>query len=286
MIQRIRLSWDLVKASFSVLREDKELLIYPILSSIGVLIVTISFALPSLITGGIQIGISETGFNIDILGFIIAFLFYFTQYFVITFCNSALVGAAMIRLRGGDPTVRDGFRIAFEHIGIILGYTAIASTVGMILRMLSERSRGLGRLAVSLVGLAWNLATFLVVPVLVVEGIGPFNAIKRSAELLKKTWGEQIAGNLSIGLIFGFLILGLFTITLIPGIALSIWLENALIMIPFGIALILGVMFFSLLSSTLNGIFSAAVYRYAAESQIGDFFSPEIVQDAFRRKQP
>ena len=284
MIERIQRSWDLVKASSNVLRADKELLIYPILSSIGMVIVTASFALPMFITGGWQITTAEGGFNFNVLGFIVAFLFYFAQYFVITFSNSALVGAAMIRLRGGDPTVGDGFRIAFERIGIILGYTAIASTVGMILRTLSERSRGLGRLAVGLVGLAWNLATFLVVPILVVEGVGPLDAVKRSAQLLKKTWGEQIAGNLSIGLIFGLMILGLFAITLIPAIALSVWLENALIVIPFVIALILGIMLFSLLSSTLNGIYAAAVYRYAAEEQIGEFFTPEIVQDAFRLK--
>jgi hypothetical protein len=284
MIERIQRSWDLVKASFNVLRADKELVIYPILSSIGMLIVTVSFALPTLITGGLQLSISERGFDFNFLGFIVVFLFYFAQYFVVTFCNSALVGAAMIRLRGGDPTLRDGFRIAFENIGIVLGYTAIASTVGMILRTLSERSRGLGRLAVGFVGLAWNLATFLVVPVLVVEGIGPLDAVKRSAQLLKKTWGEQIAGNLSIGLIFGLIILGLFAITLIPGIALSVWLENALIVIPFVIALILGIMLFSLLSSTLNGIYSAAVYRYAAEGQIGEFFTAEIVQEAFQTK--
>jgi hypothetical protein len=285
-MERIRNSWELVKASFSVLSADKELLVYPILSSIGLLIVSIGFFVPTVFAGLFDGLFTEGALGIDILGIIVAFLFYFAQYFVITFCNSALVGAALIRLRGGDPTLSDGFRIAFDRIGTIFGYTAIAATVGMILRSLSERSKGLGRLAISLVGMAWNLATFLAVPVLVVENIGPLEAVKRSAVLLKKTWGEQIVGNLSIGLISGLSILGLFIITLVPGIALSIWLENYLIMIAVVVILILGIMILSLLSSTLNGIYSAAVYRYAAEGETGSFFDRKYVEGAFRLKEP
>ena len=110
-----------------------------------------------------------------------------------------------IRLRGGDPTVGDGFRIAAQHFGTILSYALISATVGMILRWLSERGKGLGRIVSGIAGMAWNLATYLVVPVLVLEDVGPWQAIQRSAALLKKTWGEQIAGNLSVGLIFGLL---------------------------------------------------------------------------------
>lgn len=275
-MQRIRNSWELVKASFSVLGADKELLIYPILSSIGLIVVSIGFIVPTFLAGLFE--------SIDLIGIIVGFLFYFSQYFVITFFNSALVGAALIRLRGGDPTVGDGFRIAVDRLGIIFGYTAIAATVGMILRWLSERSRGLGQIAVSLVGLAWNLATFLAVPVLVVEDVGPLEAVRRSASLLKKTWGEQIVGNLSIGLISGLTIFGLFIITLFPGIALTIWLDNALIMIPVVVVLILGIIVLSLLSSTLNGIYAAAVYRYAAEAETGSYFERKYVEGAFRLK--
>jgi hypothetical protein len=276
-MQRIRNSWELVKASFSVLSADKELLIYPILCSIGLVLVSIGFFVPAFL--------AELFDSIDLLGIIVGFLFYFSQYFIITFFNSALVGAALIRLRGGDPTVGDGFRIAMDRLGSIFGDTAIAATVGMILRWLSERSSGLGRIAVSLVGLAWNLATFLAVPVLVVEDVGPLEAVQRSASLLKKTWGEQIVGNLSIGLISGLTILGLFMITLVPGIALSIWLENGLIMIPVALILILGIMALSLLSSTLNGIYAAAVYRYAAEGETGSYFDRQYVEGAFRLKE-
>ncbi|MFL7869629.1 MAG: DUF6159 family protein, partial [Anaerolineales bacterium] len=199
MFNKIKNSWNLIKASAAVLQADKELMIFPILSSIGVLIVTATFAFPMMAAGvfdNIVAGSSQY------LTYLVLFLFYVVQYTVIIFANAALIGAAMIRLKGGDPTVSDGFRIAFQHIGSILGYALLSATVGMVLRMISERSGTLGRIVISLVGLAWNLATYLAVPVLVIEGLGPVEAIKRSTGLLKKTWGEQIVGNFSIGLIF------------------------------------------------------------------------------------
>ena len=130
----------------------------------------------------------------------------------IFFANTALVGAAMIRLQGGDPTLADGVRIASKNFLNILGYALIAATVGMILDRIREAKGNsfwniISRWLVSIMGVAWNIATFLVVPVLAVEGVGPIEAIKRSGSLLKKTWGEQIAGNFGLGAIFGLAVL-------------------------------------------------------------------------------
>jgi hypothetical protein len=281
MFQRLSNSWELFKASAAVLNADKELLIFPIVSGIGALIVSATFAIPLFLTGLFdQLFVAEGGPSI--VGIIVGFLFYLVQYFVIIFANSALVGAAMIRLRGGDPTVGDGFRIAFQHIGAILGYAAIAATVGMLLRALAERSNRLARIVISLIGLAWNLATYLVVPVLVVEGLGPFDALKRSVELLKKTWGEQIAGNLGLGALFGLLNFVVLIIC-IPLIIVGAVNESMAVIITAVIILVVALTLLGLINGALSGIYIAAVYRYAAEGQTGGFFSPEMVKNAFRQ---
>ena len=284
MLTRLSNSWELVKASAAVLRADKELVVFPIISTIGVLLVTISFILPMIFAGVLDSLISGEAGNINILSFIIAFLFYLAQYFVIIFANAALVSAAMIRLRGGDPTVGDGFRIAFDHFGSIFGYALIASTVGTILNSLARRSNTLGRIAVSLIGLAWNLATFLVVPVLVAEEVGPFEAVKRSALLLKKTWGEQIVGNLSIGGVFGLLTFVVIVLIVAPSLYLMVTINNPVILVVMAILLVVSLVLIGLVNSTLSGIYAAAVYRFAAEGETGGYFKPELVQDAFRRK--
>lgn len=282
MFKRLSNSWNLVKASWAVLLADKELIIFPILSGIASLVVIASFAVPMFLAGIFEELFAGVG-AAQVVGYILIFLFYLAQYFVILFSNTALVGAAMIRLEGGDPTVRDGLRIAWQHVGGLLVYAIISATVGLILRWLSERGI-LGRLASSFLGLAWGLATFLVIPVLVVENVSPMEAIKRSTRMLKDTWGEQIAGNFSIGVVFSIIIL----LTILTGVVVTIAISSltgsiALIVasVVFFILIIIGLAF---INTTLNGIYAAAVYRFAAGKEGDLFFSPELVKGAFRQK--
>lgn len=280
-MEKLRNSWELVKASFRVLSADKELVIFPIVSAIGTLIVTLTFALPMFLSGLVDSLFSD---NFQILGFLVIFLFYIVQYTVIFFANTALVGAAVIRLRGGNPTVGQGFQIAFSRLLNIIGYALIAATVGMILRAVSERSRGLGRFAISLIGFAWNVATFLVVPVLAVEGVGPIEAIKRSVYLLRKTWGEQIAGNIGIGTVFGLISFGIIMLGMILAGLAFIALDSAALAIGIFVLMVIALILIGLINSTLSGIYAAAVYQYAETGHTGGFFDDSMVQRTFTSK--
>ena len=279
-MERIKRSWALVKASVEVLKLDKELLIFPLISSIMMIFITLTFLIPTLV-GNVLDTIFDTG--MPAFGYMVLFLFYLVQYTVVFYNNTALVGAAMIRLRGGDPTVRDGYKIASQRILPILGWSLISATVGLILNMLSGNSdhkrRGLRGLIASILGAAWNVLTFLVVPVLAVEGLGPIKAIQRSWELLKRSWGEQISGTLSIWLIFALIGIAGGMLMIDIGVALSLWLKSSIPIIIFGVLLLLFIMIISLLSSTLSGIFSAAVYAYAADGQVS-LFDESLIRDA------
>jgi hypothetical protein len=280
MFRKFSNSWALVKASWSVLLADKELLIFPVISGLASLLVVISFALPTILAGvadGILAG--EAG----IFSYLVAFLFYIVLYFVTFFFNTALVGAALIRLDGGDPTVQDGLRIAWRHAGNIFGYAAILATVGMILRAISERSGALGQFVISLVGFAWNVATFLVVPVLVIEEVGPIDAVKRSADLLRRTWGEQLVGNFSIGTIFGLMMF--FVVLLgIGGIVATALAGIPSLIILAVLFLVFGLLVLGLISSALNGIYTAALYRFATTGQTAGYFDPTIIKESFKQK--
>jgi hypothetical protein len=280
MFQKIKNSWALLKASAAVLRADKELIIFPIVSTIAVLLVTATFALPMIFAGFFDSLIKGDS---KFMGYVVGFLFYVVQYFVIIFANTALVGAAMIRLKGGDPTVKDGFQIAFQRIGTIFQYALISATVGIILQILAERGKRLGRIIAQIGEFAWNLATFLVVPVLVVENVGPIEAVKRSASYLKKTWGEQIAGNFSVGVIFGLLTF-LVILICVPLIVLAAISESIALIILVVVVMVLLLVMLGLVNSTLSGIYIAAVYRYAAEGETGSYFDTEMVEGAFKQK--
>jgi Family of unknown function (DUF6159) len=278
MFQKLSNSWELMKASARVLAADKQLVIFPLLSALALLVVTASFIVPVVLVEG-----SHLSRGSGALGLGLAFLFYVVAYFIVFFANSALVGAALVRLRGGEPTVAEGFRIASDRLVPIVGYALAAATVGVVLRAIQERAGLLGRVVVSLMGTAWSLATFMVVPVLVSEDLGPVDAVKRSTQLLKQTWGEQVVGNFAVGTVVGLAGLVL-TLVFVPLVALAAASGSvALIATSVG-GYVLSLALLMLVNATLSGIYTAALYRYAAEGTVGGGFDDQMVQGAFRPK--
>ncbi len=276
MFDKFSRSWDLVKASASVLRSDKELMLFPILSSLATLLVLATFALPVF-----MLKLFDGGFNV--VAAVVGFAFYFCQYTVIIFFNSALVGAATIRLEGGDPTVSDGLRIARSRLPAILGYAAIAATVGLILQSLKNRDNNIiVRLIGSGLGAAWTLATFLVVPVLVNREIGPIDALKESVALLKKTWGENAIGNVGIGAAFGLI----FVLVMLAGIVLSIlaWQAAPAAGITMAVVAVIALLVLGVTQAALSGIYSAALYRYAVSHETPAAFQGMALEQAFSPK--
>jgi hypothetical protein len=268
MFGRIGYTWEVMQASWHVLKQEKMLLIFPVLSGLACLLVSASFAVPIFLTDAFRPPDPEDASVAEQVAYYgVAFLFYFCNYFVITFFNSATVGAAVMRLSGHDPDFNDALQSATKRLPQILAWSVVAATVGMILRMIEDRSEKIGQIVVAVLGTAWNVTTFLVVPVLVVEGKNPIEAFQRSAGLLRKTWGQQLAGNFGFGIIFFLLAL--------PAI-LAIVAAFALGPPEIGIAvLVLAILYLIVLGvvqAALQSIFQAAVYVYAAHGQEPEAF--------------
>ena len=277
MFDRLSHSWELAQASAKVLKSDRELLWFPVMSLLATLVVLASFALPII---GLEL-LPRDGAT-GMAWWVIGFLFYLSQYFVIFFFNSALVGAALMRLDGQDPTLRDGLRIAAQKIVPILGYAAIAATVGVVLRAIEERAGFLGKLVTGLLGMAWTVATFLTVPLLVSKDIGPVDAVKESAMLLKKTWGQNLAGNVGIGLVFG---LASFAVMLVGiGLAVMIFSTSPPLAVTIGVATAVAVLGLGVYQAALTGVYAAALYRFSAQDQLSTGFDAALLQSAFEKK--
>jgi hypothetical protein len=282
MFQRMANGWALAKQSFQVLKLDKELLLFPMLSGLACLLVLASFAVPLIATGALQnIDADQEQTGQRIVFGIIAFAYYFVNYFVIVFFNSALVGCAVIRLKGGNPTVGDGFGAAMARLPQIAGWALVAATVGLILKAIESRSNRLGQFVVGLLGMAWSITTFFVVPVLVIERVGPIEAIRRSVSIVKQTWGESLTANVSIGIIT-FLVSML---CLVPiGLGVMAIGSNAVVL---GIVLctvgVIWLLLVSLVSTALHSITLAAIYIYAAEGKVPDMYDRSLIEHAFSR---
>ena len=280
---RFARSLELVKASWAVVKADKELLLLPVISVIALIVILGSLAVPVAVLGGFTSGaVSGDPGTGAMLG---ALLFYVVAYFITLFFNTALVGAALMRMDGEDPTLRDGLRIARERAGRILGYAVIAATVGLLLRAIEERVGWIGQIVVKLIGVGWTLATFLVVPVLVTRDLGPVEAVKESAELLRRTWGENLIGNVGLGVVFAVAYIAL----ILVGVALAVLAAQAGIVLLVGLVVLVGVIALlglSALHATMQGVYSAALYRYATDHQTPlPGFGPELLGHAFGPKQ-
>lgn len=275
MIEKFSRSWELVKASAAVLRSDKELMLFPLISGAATLLVLATFV--STVVGW---RVFEHGFGVS--GVVWMFLFYFCQYSVIVFFNCALVGAAMIRLEGGDPTLADGFGAAKSRLPAILGYAAIAATVGLVLKRLKDDNHVLLRLLGGGLGTAWTLATFLVVPVLVSQAVTPVEALKRSMRLLKRTWGENAIGNVGMGLAFGLIAFAVIAVGV-----LFVWVAahfSPMAAVTIGVLFAGALLLMGVYQAALSGIYSAALYRYATEHETPPGFEALGLESAFQAR--
>ncbi|PJF35777.1 MAG: hypothetical protein CUN49_08850 [Candidatus Thermofonsia Clade 1 bacterium] len=289
MFKTFQRSWELTKISWSVLQKDKELLVFPLISMIGVAVISLIFALPLLSSGLIQAlaGEEESSAVAYILGIVILFLYYLAISVVVTYSNAALTGAVFMRFDGKDPKLSDGFAIANNHLGAIVTFAAMNATVGVISALIRNAgrdsknwvARSLADALADLVSTAWAIITFLAIPVMVREGKGAIEAVKRSAQLLSDTWGRQVVGSAGIGVIFALIALA-FLIVIGPLFALALSANSAVLI---GLVLALAVLILggiSLLNGALNSIYRVALYHYAHDHKV-EFFEEEALRGAF-----
>jgi len=281
---RMAQGWEMAKQSWHVLKQDKELLWFPVFSGFATILVLASFALPVLFLPGMkdvvtkfmELGDDQGYFRQIVVG-LLAFGFYFLNYFIIVYFNTALAACAIVRFRGGDPNVRLGLQMANKRLPQILGWALLAASVGFILRLIEERSELVGRIVVSIIGFVWTTATFLVVPTLAVEGLGPIDALKRSGGLIRKVWGEGFAGNFGIGIISFLLWLPAIAIVFL---VVAAQLPPALMLTIIAVAVIYG-LGVAVVTSALSQIFIAGLYVYATEKKVPRGFDGSLMQNAF-----
>ncbi len=271
---RISNTIALAKVSWKVLRKDRELLLLPVLSFLASIVVLALLWLPTLSaidTSGLADESGDPGAVLIVVGVISAM----ALSIISVFFNGALVAGAHERLSGGDPTVRSALGRALSRLSGLLPWAIITGTVGLILQAARERAGWLGRFVVNMVGMAWQTATFLVVPAIVIDDHGAVSGLKASAALLKRTWGENIAARVGFGLL-GIVaiipaVIVLFATGALGGAALVV---GILLAVPY-LALVVVVL------TALNAVFQTALYLYATTGSVPAGFDDSNLQASF-----
>jgi len=269
-------SKQLAGASWGVLKADKELMTIPVIGAVvaGVVAIVVGAVVyATLETSTNAAGETTTSANpaavvLGILGLLIVAVV--TQLFA-----GALVAGANERFEGGNPTLGSSFSKAMTRFGSIVGWTATNATVGVILSAVREKAGFLGDIVVSLIGAAWNIVTWLVMPVIIVEGIGPLAATKRSAVLIKSKWGENLIAQGGLSL-FGLLLI-------LPGVIVGVAISSVLPIVGIPLLVLYLAIAFTVLSA-LGAIFRTALYRFSAGLPVGDAFSESMLVATFGAK--
>ena len=198
-------SWEITKLSFNVIRKDKELLLFPLLAGIFSILFMVAMVFPTIIIWFLK-GTAQQSFGI--FEYAIIFVTHLGLAFIATFFNVCVVYTTKERFNGGNATFGESIKFALSKVHLIFAWSLVSATVGLILRLLdrmAERSGHVGRIILSMLtavlGLAWSIVTIFVVPGMVYHDLGPIEAIKRSVQTLRKTWGESLIRYLGLGLI-------------------------------------------------------------------------------------
>lgn len=272
-MERIRNSWELGKISWSVLRSDRTLAWFPVLSGIASIVVFGAFAALVATTGVETSGGQE---SLGAMGWVFIVVGYIALALVTTYFLAALVHGANERLEGRDVSLGDSLGAANAKLHRILPWAVVQGTVSVVISAIEERAGFVGQIIVRLIGAAWAIVTFLTVPIIMLEDLGPWNALKRSGTLLKQTWGENIAAQ------FGF---GLFAmLASLPGIAVLVLAAatgELLVMIPLGVAAVVWILVVSVVVSAMSGIYRTALYRYAVDGRAPGAFANADLGHAF-----
>ena len=271
-LDRLSAGWQIALNSFKVLRANKQLIIFPILSGLSLLLVFASFFLALL-------GMSDWKLaNIDApgeaLSYLVLFGYYIFNYFVIVFFNMALIHCCSLYYKGEEVTIRKGIDFSMSRIGKIFLWAVLAGSVGAILKIIQENAGWLGKIITGLIGVVWSIATFFVVPVIAYENLGPIDALKESAKMMKQKWGEGLGAGFSFGIInligtlmafaIGFIVYE--TINPIAGIALGV-------LLVLGIATVLSAAKTIFISSIYHNITGDPVEHYNQQFVDGLFVS-------------
>ncbi len=285
-IGKFKASRIILKESWALLSHDKEILWLPVLSAITFFV---SLAIVGVIVyfgvlGGSLDALkglenAEQGVK-DVAVYATIFGYYLLIFFITNFFQASIFAIVHARFNGGNFSLGDGLASARAHMGRIFIWSLISATVGVILQVVSDKSKVVGKIVAAILGSAWNILTYFSLPSLVIGQASLTDSFKESASMIRKTWGETIIVNFGVGLIFGLINTLLFAV----GIVILILFPTMNVAIGIGSSLIFLIILLSILSTSLNAIFKLVLFEYARTGTVPQGFSLDVVQSAIKVK--
>lgn len=287
MFASISRSWEFAKMSYHLLWAHKRLLVFPCISSVAALAVSASFILPLWQTGALaewaEFMDQQAASQGNAVMWVIVFLFYFCNYFVIAFFNTGLIASVLSIINGNGASVSYGISFAVKRLPQILDWSFVAAFVGVLLKAIEKSNKKAGAIVSAILGSAWTALAYFVVPVIVLDGVGPIKAFKRSAQTLKTTWGTALVGNFSLGF-FSFLVMLPVVLLVVVLFGMAVAAESVVVTAFAGAVAVLAIALACAATSAADVVFKAYLYTYATGRSIPEDVDTTAFGDAFRAR--
>jgi hypothetical protein len=307
---RLQNSWDLFTKSLTVMMEYKKLMFFPFITAMLTTLIVIFFVAPvALQPTGYQYtdpqhwkAIAQTIFTDDSTdalnnhdkrhsvkltnnGSLFVALIYFVAMFFATFFTVAFYSEILYALNGQDVEILRGLIFAGTKIPSILIWSLFAGLIGYVIRTLEEKVGLFGKIIFGIIGIAWSVASIFVIPFIITEtSVNPFHLLRRSADTLKKTWGESLIGY--VGIQLGGIVVFIASLVMLGGaVFIAIQLQSASFMITAIALWLIGILAFSYLAAVANHIYRCALYIFAVEGKIPTPFDQTAMQSAWKMKE-
>ncbi|MCX5658328.1 MAG: DUF6159 family protein [Planctomycetota bacterium] len=215
---------------------------------------------------------------------VLVFAFYFVSYFVIVFFNTALAACALKVIGGEEPTVGYGLSVAVQRLPQIAMWALLSAVVGVGLKAIENAHEKAGAFISAILGSAWSALTYLVVPVIAAEGVGPVDSVKRSFETIKETWGEALVGNGGVGIIGFLMMIPVVLVTFLLAIAANKVGGTPAVVVVVVLGVLAG-MIVSAVNSAADTIFRAILYNFATGKTLPEGVEAGALQGAFSAKE-
>jgi hypothetical protein len=281
---RLANSWSVFKQSLGVIKHDKELLILPVMAGLASLIMFLTFLFPAYTAGLLERAASGTDQDAEYTVYGLMLGLYLVLAFITIYFQSALMFGADERLGGGNPTLGSALRGANKRLGKIFVWSLFSATVSLLIQVMEGALRRAGnQFAASIVGAilgtAWTFLTFFVIPVVVFEDKGPFEALRRSGSLFKQRWGESLVGHYGIGAVMG--LATFLSVMLIGFLVYATAGINATLTIVVIVLGVLWLVFLAIMGTALSGVYKVALYRFATKGEVVPYFTPNAIRGAY-----
>ncbi|MEK6985617.1 MAG: DUF6159 family protein [Candidatus Thermoplasmatota archaeon] len=294
--ERWATSRAILSQSLTLLRKRRDLWVFPILASVTMMVAVAVPAGTFTLWGRPLMeawGISST--LLPLVLFVVLLPILYPASLFASLLNAALCFAAHEEMGGKTITRAEAWKRARSAVGPLARFNLVALLVAgifQVIGVLLDKLRIVPYIgaAVQTVGMmGWAVASFFVIPILVVEReASAMGALRASTDLARSQWGKATAGLVTIGLVLmvPILLLGLILIGLtFPLMLLAVKGGNVLAgLVPLFILLgvyLAVVMLLSGLGQAASVLYQTGLYRYARTGKVAKPYTTETLVDAW-----